>query len=291
MPIYTRSYRNYEGTFRRRNRWLLIVEQELRILVKSKIFQLLCFGAFLHWLARLLQIVAYDVIIQDPNHVLAVVLQQAKFITVNEQTFFDFLRIQGPLVFLTCLFAGSGMICNDFRNNLMEVYFSKPITWRDYALGKSLTLIAIGLSFTALPAFLLVIIHNFLAPGWETLMTTRWWPVEIFAFSLILVVPIALGVLACSSLLQSQNFAGITAFMILVANLVMAGLLAGFLQNENYLLLSIPVSLDRIGQAIFNQPRIVFSLGWGWPLALVTGLSVMCVAIIGRAVRRAECAP
>ncbi len=291
MPVYTRSYRNYEGTFRRRGRWMLIVEQELRILVKGKIFQFLCLGAFLHWLLRLFQVVAYDVIMQDPNHPMAAMLQQAKFLTVNETAFFDFLRIQAPMVFLICLLAGSGMICNDVRNNLMEVYFSKPITWRDYALGKLLSLVFVGLGFTALPAIVLVVLHNLLAPGWETLTTTIWWPVEIAAFSLVIVLPFALGILACSAVMQSQNYAGITAFMILVANGVIAALLAGFLQEENYLLLSYPMSLDRIGQAIFHQSNPVFNLGWGWPMAFVAMVCLLCSVIITRVVRRAECAP
>lgn len=290
MPVYARTYRNYEGTFRRHGRWALVVEQELRILVKGKIFQFLCLAAALHWLLRLFQIVAYDIIIQDPNHPMAPLLQQAKFIIVNEETFFDFLRIQAPLVFLVFVLTGSGMICNDFKNNLMEVYFSKPITWLDYALGKLLTLLIVGLGITAFPAVVLVLQHNLLAPGWETLGATAWWPVQILGFSLVIVLPMALGILACSALLQSQNYAGITAFMILVANGVMAGLLAGFLQSNNYLLLSLPMSLDRIGQAIFNQQRLVFNLGWGWPLAFVTLLSILCTFIIFRKVRRAECA-
>jgi len=291
MPVFTRTYRNYDGTFRRHARWLLIAEQELRILIKGKIFQLLCFGAVLHWLLRLFQIVAYDVIMQDPNHPMAPLLQQAQFIVVNEQTFFDFLRIQAPLVFLTCLLAGSGMICNDFRNNLMEIYFSKPITWRDYAAGKLLTLVIIGLGFTAFPGITLVVLHNMFAPGWETLAATVWWPLQIAAFSLVIVFPIALGILACSALLQSQNYAGITAFMVLAANGVMAGLLAGFLRNENYLLLSFPFSLDRVGQAIFQQHRVVFDLGWGWPLAFIGIICAVSAAIVARVVRRAECAP
>jgi hypothetical protein len=290
MPVFTRTYRNYEGTFRRHARWLLIVEQELRILSKSKIFQLLCFSAFLHWLLRLFQVVSYDIIMQDPNHILAPMLQQVEFIMVKEQSFFDFLRIQAPLVFVVCLFAGSGMICNDLRNNLMEIYFSKPITWKDYLLGKLLSLVLLGLAFTAVPGIVLVVLHNMLAPSWETLSTTFWWPVEIGAFSLLMVLPMALGVLACSALLQSQNYAGITAFMILVANGVMAGLLAGFLGENNYLLLSFPVSLDRVGQAIFHQHHSSFDLGWGWPLAIIVALCLLCTVIIARVARRAECA-
>jgi len=290
MPVYTRTYRHYEGKFQRHARWLLIIEQELRILVKSKIFLVLCFGAFMHFLLRLGQIVSYDIIMQDPNHPLAAPLQQVQFLVVREQSFFDFLRIQTPLVLLVCLYAGSGMICNDFRNNLMEVYFSKPITWRDYALGKVLSLTLIGLAFTAVPGVFLVILHNLLAPGWDTLSTTVWWPFEIFVFSLIIVLPAALGVLACSALLQSQNYAAIAVFMIAVANGALGGLLAAFLRDRNYLIVSFPMAVNRVGQAIFHQQELFFSMHWGWPLGYVLSVCLICLYIVFRRVRRAECA-
>lgn len=290
MPVYTRTYRHYDGEFRRHARWALIVEQELRILVKTKVFLLLCMAAFLHWLVRLIQVISYDVIMQDPNHPAAALLQQAQFIIVREESFFDFLRIQAPLVMLTCLYAGSGMICNDFRNNLMEVYFSKPITWRDYALGKVLSLILIGLAFTAVPGISLVLIHNMLAPGWETITTTLWWPLEILNFSLVLVLPCALGVLACSALLQSQNYAAIAVFMVTVANGVLGGLLAVFLRDENYLVLSFPMTLNRVGQALFNQQHLIFTLHWGWSMLYIVLVCLACILIIFRRVRRAECA-
>lgn len=290
MPVYTRTYRHYDGEFRRHARWLLIVEQELRMLVTAKIFLFLCMGAFLHWLLRLMMIIAYDVIMQDPNHIAAPMLQQAQFLVVREETFFDFLRIQGPLMMLTCLYAGAGMICNDFRNNLMEVYFSKPITWRDYALGKLLSLILIGLAFTAVPGVVLVVLHNLLAPGWDTLSETWWWPVEILLFSLVLVVPTALGILACSALLQSQNYAAIAIFMITVANGVLGGLLAVFLNDTNYLVISFPMTLNRMGQAIFHQQNLLFALHWGWSFLYIVAVCLICVFIIFRRVRRAELA-
>ena len=290
MPVFTRTYRHYHGEFRRHARWALIVEQELRILAKTKIFMFLCMCAFLHFLMRLLQVVSFDIIMQDPNHPAAALLQQAQFIVVKEETFFDFLRIQAPLVMLTCLYAGAGMICNDFRNNLMEVYFSKPITWRDYALGKVLSLILIGLAFTVVPGVLLVVLHNLLAPGWDTFSTTFWWPLEILGFSLVLVIPCALGVLACSALLQSQNYAAIAVFMVAVANGVLGGLLAAFLHDPNYLVVSLAMAMNRVGQTLFNQQELFFTLHWGWSLLYIVLVSLACILVIFRRIRRAECA-
>lgn len=290
MPIYRRTYRSFEGQVQRRFRWVVIVVQELRVLVKSRALLLLTLVALLHCILRLLQVVAYDVIVQDPNNPLAPALRQVRGLVVDSTMFFDFLRLQSSLVFIICIVAGSGMICNDFRNNLMEIYFSKPISWLDYAMGKIATLLLIGLVLTAAPALVLVVLHNLLAPGLDTLRASYWWPPAIVLFSLVILLPCVLGVLAFSALLRSQNLASISVFMVLAANSAMGVLLAGLLQNRNYLIVSFPMAMNRVGQRLFGDPRLVFTLGWGWALLFVAAVCLWALWIIFRHVRRAEIA-
>ena len=58
MPIYVQSYRTYEGQARGRFRWLTMVRQELRVLLKVRTFQVLLVLGYLHGCFRLLQVVA-----------------------------------------------------------------------------------------------------------------------------------------------------------------------------------------------------------------------------------------
>lgn len=290
MPIYKQTYRNYEGRMRHSFRWWIVVQQELSVLAKAKIFMALIFGASIHIILRVLQVVAFDIVIQDPNHPLTPLLQNVQGIMVNERMIFDFIRLQAPVVFIITLYAGAGMICNDFRNNLMEVYFSKPIRWYDYALGKAFALILLGLSLTALPALGLTILHNMLLPGWDLFKETYWWPGAALAFSLTLVLPCALGILACSALLPSQNFAAIAVFMVLIANSGMGGLLATLLQQQNYLLLSFPMAINRVGQHFFGDRRLLFDSHWGWSMLFVALVSLWGAWVVFRKARRAEIA-
>jgi hypothetical protein len=275
-----------------RFRWMVIVEQELRVLVKTRPFLLLVLVAMLHIMVRLLQVVACDVIMQDPNNPLTPLLKTVQGIMVSERMFFDFLWLQGPVLFIVCLYAGSGMICNDVRNNLLEVYFSKPIRWYDYALGKIITLGLIGLCLTAVPGLLLVILHNLLIPGdnWQTLFATYWWPAAILGFSLILILPCVLVILACSALLPSQNFSAIAVVMVLMANSAMGGLLAVLLQERNYLLISFPMAMHRVGQHFFNDRRLIFDLRWEWAMLFVTVVCLWGAWVVFRRARRAEIA-
>ena len=290
MPVYRRTYRNFEGEYRRRFRWWLVFRQELRVLGKFRGFLILMLVAQLHTLLRLLQIVAYDVIMQDPNNVLTPLLSQVQAIVVNQRTFYDYVQLQAPMVLLLCLYAGSGMICNDARNNLLDVYFSKPISWWDYVVGKVTALIFLGFSITGLPAIALVLMHNILRPSVELLNESWWWPGALTVFSLLIVVPCALSILACSSLLRSQGFAAITVFMTIITVSALGGLLANLLRDRDYILLSFPATVYRLGTELFDVPKVRFETGWEISLAYVVGVSVLSFVVVALKVRRSEVA-
>lgn len=288
MPVYEHTYRNYEGVFRHRFRWWIVVEQEFRVLARLRIFKFLVLLSSIQVLLRLVQIVAYDTIVQDPNHPMAAVLSRLEGITVKSSTFFDFINFQTPVMFIILLYAGTGMICNDFRNNLMEIYFSKPLRWHDYLLGKAATLILLGLSVTALPALFLIAEHVILLPSWELAREAVGMASASLLFSLVLVVPTAFAVLACSSLLPGQNYAAITLFMLIVANSSMAGLLSGALRDRAYLGLSYPLAVMRLGQDVFGIRPAMFDMAWHWPFLMLSVTAFICLLIVARRVRRAE---
>lgn len=295
MPIYKRSYRNYEGHFQRRFRWWIVAQQELRILFVYKVFIFLFLLGMFGVLLRFLQILAYDIVVQDVNNPLSPMLKQVDNIAVDKRMFFEFIRMQIPITFLTMLYAGAGMICNDFRNNLMEVYFSKPLNWRDYVMGKCITLILIGFSFTAIPAILLVILHNAFMPSWELLQESWWWPLAILGFSIVVVLPMALTILASSALMRTHGFAAIAIFMIIAANSFTAVTLAFVLRSKEWALLSFPMTQHWVGQQFFDMTRgrrvgPGFDLAWQWSLGYVVLVCLIALAIVAIVVRRAEMA-
>lgn len=296
MPVYKQNYRSYSGETRNHFRWAVIIEQELRLATKHKLLRYLVLVGLIHFILRLLQIIAYDIIMQDPNNPMTQLLLQADFIVVNARTFFDFIRMQAPLVFLAMLVIGSGMVCNDFKNNLMEVYFAKPLNWIDYVAGKLGALILIGSLLTAIPAVLLVLIHNLLLPGWDTLQETWTIPFAILGFSLVITLPAALSILASSSLLKSESFSAAAIFILIVANSFFAGTLASMLRDSNYLIISTPLAMYELGIELFkyNQNRISFNsinVGWQWALLNVTLVTVIAGAIFALRVRKSEVSP
>ena len=165
MPIYEQSYRTFDGATPRQAQWATVATQEWRANTRSRFLIYLFIAGGFHFMARVAQIIIFDLLVGDPNHPLSQVFGSVTFLKIEPKTFLQFLEIQAPLTFFAMLLVGSGMICNDFRNHLMEVYFSKPVTWRDYLLGKLLALVSVGMMLTAVPALLLVLLHNLIDPA------------------------------------------------------------------------------------------------------------------------------
>lgn len=290
MPIYEHTYREYTGTYWQRFRWWIIIQQEVRLLLKSRFFLLTLLVSLLHFILRLLQITAYDIIAQDPNSDLAMFFANIENLEVNELMFFDYLRMQTFIVFLVILFAGSGMICNDVKNNLMEIYFSKPITWIDYALGKVLGLALIGFTHTLFPATILLIMHNLMLPGVETIKDSAPWMLGIIGYSFSVVLPSTLSVLAASALIKSKNFAAVSMLMILIANSTLGITLGQVLKEPNYIIVSFPMAINRIGQHLFGDARLLFQLRYEWSVLYVVVVCIVMLLIILRRVKKAEIA-
>jgi len=285
VPIYAQTYRTFDGEAPGRFRWLVVARQELRILMGQRAFLFIGVAGYLHVCLRLLQLIIVDMMANTGGNMLLNEMRNISAMNVDAEMFFTFLRLQMGVVFLSCIYAGSGAICDDFSNNLMEVYFSKPLNWRDYALGKFTALLAVGLAFTAIPGVLLVALHNLFVPSWATVQETYWWALSIVAFSLVLVVPCVLGVLASSALFASRRFASIAVFMVVVGNLVVGRMLSEMLYKPQVAVIAFPAAVNRIGESLFRQRRIIFNfpVHWAWiyvGVVCAVGLLVVCLKVL-----------
>lgn len=288
MPIYVQSYRSYDGQAKSRFRWWIVVKHELSLVFKTRQFLVLVVLGYLPVLLRVLQIVTFDSLMQNRKNPIVEALRQIQMMTVDASTFLDFIRFQAPVVFLVSIMAGGGMICNDFRNNLVDVYFAKPLNWRDYVLGKVIALGLLGFGFTAIPGMFLWLLHLSLSPTWATLQACYWYPWAILAFSTTLVAPCTLGVLASSALSRNERYASIAVFMLLLGDLVIGRVLPDLVHSSKCAVIALPLALNRVGEVLFASKRAVVDISWTWSLiyaVLVVGIALLVVC---RKARRAE---
>ena len=287
LPIFDRSYRAYDGQLRTGLAWWVIVKQEMRVIFPTRSFLVLLGFCLAHVVLRLLQIVAFDILASNPDSSIAHLVREFP-LKVDSELFYQFLTTQSFLLFGMILYAGAGMICDDVRNNLMEVYFSKPITWVDYTLGKILTLVLLGLGLSAAPAILLVVLHNILAPGWETLEAAIEWPLAISLYSCLIVVPCSLVVLAGSALLKNQRDVTISVVVLVIVSFVLPESVSNIFDNTWIQIASIPGSIFNIGAQLFSVDSEPLDLSPWHSVIVVVSISLLFLGVICRKVHSCE---
>ena len=288
MPVYRQTYRSYEGRVRRHFRWLVVLGQEWRVLADARPFRYLTLLAMLHALLRLLFIIGVSTV--DRETLVSRYLDVMGLASVSQSVLYSFIQMQSSLAFIIMLYAGSGLVCNDLQNNLPEVYFAKPLTWRDYLAGKVATLLAAGLLVTALPACVMVAAHNALAADMQVLRDTWWWAPASVAFSAVIVVPAALTILASSALVKSQRFAAVAVFMLLIASSAMGTRAFTMWSKVENAVLSVPIAINRLGEVILGVHGRTYNVNWLTCALLLGLLSAGALAVLAWKVRRAEMA-
>lgn len=293
MPIYDKGYRAFDGAVKRRMRWMTMVRQEWRIIYKRKIFWLLMAPSILGTIILGVYVYLVDIIASAPNHPWASAAQEfgTSSAVVSGPLFFAFISYMAPFVFLAIILAGGGLISNDFRYNLVDIYFSKPLSWFDYAFGKFMILALIGLGATLLPVCILLLLHISFVPTVETLKAMRWIPFQAAGYSLTIVVPSALCTLASSAFFSSQRFAAITVFMVLFINSIFFSILSELVREQSLMVMAFPVAVTRLGEYFFDPPNPQLAdISPMWSGVLWGVVCVLAAIVVIRKVRKAGAA-
>lgn len=154
MAVYKRGYQRYRGTTSGRwtrmtvlprFAWRRLFQQRLVVLllVVSMIYPIVC--AIFLYLGNNLDLLKGMRLGED----------FMGFIRGNNMFFLAFMRIQAWFsVFLAALI-GPGCIAPDLANNALPLYFSRPITRTEYALGRLSTMLGLLSIVTWIPGLIL----------------------------------------------------------------------------------------------------------------------------------------
>jgi len=121
--------------------------------------------------------------------------------------YFFFTYTQSFLAMIAVAIAGPPLIAKDLRSKAFLVYFSKPIRPWQYLLGKLGTVAFFVFSLTLFPALVLWVVGIALSPDLGTGLATFPILLRIVASSLMIAIPVALVVLALSSLTKDRRIA------------------------------------------------------------------------------------
>jgi ABC-2 type transport system permease protein len=262
MPIHDQGYRRYGGQRVRRGRaWLIIARTGVRTLIGRRQFVGLLLVAWIPFVVRAVQLYA------------AANLPQAAFLAPTPDTFRQFLSQQDVFLFFITVYAGAGLIANDRRANALQIYLSKPLTRTEYVGGKLAILFAFLLFVTWVPALLLLVVQILFAGNFTFLLANLYLFPAITLFSFVQALTVALAMLALSSLSRSGRYVGILYAALLFFTQAIYGVLTAVTGSTRLSWLSVPNSLDQLGNAIFKLP-----VRYDTPVA-VSALTVLAVVI------------
>jgi len=279
MPIYEQGYRRYEarGPLRAIRFWP-ITREALRLLLSKKAFLALLALAWVQLLFRVIQI---WIVTEYP--------QAGRLLPVDGRLFGEFLSVQVGFVLILMVFGGAGLIANDLRTGAILVYLSRPLTRRDYVIGKLSVLACLGLFVTLAPALLLYAVGLALAPELYWKLELWWIAPALVLHSLVLVLPLGLLSLAASSLTRRPIVAGLSFFGLFSGLEMARGVLRQIFDQRWATLLSLQADLRSIGSALFgNTLRRFESVPWHEAALVLALVSLLCLAVLRSRVRAVE---
>lgn len=279
MPIYDQGYRRYEarGPLRTIRFWP-ITREALRLILSRRWFLVLLMVSWVPFLARCIQIF---VVTRWP--------EAGRVLPVDGRLFGQFLGQQLVFNLIVTIFGGAGLVANDLRTGAILVYLSRPLTRRDYVLGKLGVLMFLNLAVTLAPGLLLYALGAGLAPEQFLTWDLAWVPPAIVLYSVLVSLVMSLVALAVSSLSRSARVAGIGFFGLLLGLDLVRNILRVLYRRPETALLSLQGNLEAIGRALFDVPsRAALPLHWMYPTLVLGAVAAGALLILRSRVRAVE---
>jgi hypothetical protein len=278
MPIYDQGYRRHvaRGPLREARFWP-ITREALRLVLAKRAFLGLLAASFLPFVVRAIQIY---VVTRFP--------EAGRMLPIDGQLFGAFLNQQVGFTILLAIFGASGLVANDLRTGAILVYLSRPLTQRDYVLGKLGVPLALTLAVTLVPGLLLYAAGLLLAPE-QYLKAGLWWIAPaVVLHSLAIALSVSLLILAVSSLAKSARVAGL-GFVALFFGLEMVrGILQAGFNRKEAALLSLQANLEALGAALFGMAGRAAAVHWTWSVLVLAAVAAGCLAVLHARVRAVE---
>ena len=283
MPIYEQAYRKYEAREALRQvRFWPITREALRLILAKRAFLGLLVLAWLPFIGFLIYIWALTQFGQAAEGMTSALPK-------GGAVFAQFFKWQMLLGLLLTTFGGAGLVANDLRTGAILVYLSRPLTRRDYVIGKLCVLLAINLFITLVPGLLLYAVAIALAPAqflkWELAwLGTGGGPARDRP-----VLSLSLPALAVSSLSRSARVAGLAFFGLLMGLDIVSGIVGAIGRWPATILFSIQACVNAVGDALLGRARDHAAHGctprwswrrWAWDRLLVLRSRVRAVEIV-----------
>ena len=277
--IYDRGYRRYEGERAGRTSAIAaLFGYSLRRMV----------GIGKRWTAKILPAFLYLVAF---GPILAIIGLRAIF-PIPPDPNGGYADLFGLILIVVLIFAATAapeLLCDDRRQGVLALYFSRVITRGDYLLAKLAALAVLLLSVTALPMLLLFLGNALLDAAPLTYVREHWdVPLRLLALSaLIALFYAAIGLAIAANVDRKGIAAAIFAGVILIGSGVIAAVYNAVTASwRDYLLLLSPGNVGDELTAWLLETRAgspqTSPVNSAWYLVSVLGALLICAVLLYR---------
>ena len=278
MPIYEQAYRKYEARAPLRPvRFWPITREALRLILAKRAFIGLLIAACIPFVVRVVQIY---VVTRFP--------EANRVLPVDGRLFGEFLNQQIVFTVFLSIFGGAGLIANDLRTGAILVYLSRPLTRRDYVLGKLGVLLALNLAVTLVPGLLLYLIGLALAPDLFLKWELAWIGPAVVFQAFLIALSVSLLALAVSALSRSARVAGLGFVGLFIGLEIVRGVLVNIADRPEAHVLSLQNDLRVVGNLIFGITDRGVSVPPAYPPVALVLVALGCLAVLRARVRAVE---
>jgi ABC-2 type transport system permease protein len=198
---------------------------------------------------------------------------------------------QWPFVLLSCVLLGSGLVAEDKRANALELYLSRPVTVRQYLLGKLLTIATFIAAVTVVPALVLILEQvglswgNFPEMGRLLVMVLR----TLAAGALWVAVPSLLVVAASSLTAKARNAAILFMAVVVMLEFVASNILIEIFRKDSFYLLQIGWNIRQLAAYLLgNTTDLLTTVPLWQSAAVLAGWCALCVRLMVARVKPVE---
>lgn len=190
-----------------------------------------------------------------------------------------FHQIMVWFALLSTAWYGSGQFADDRRVGAHQLYFSRPLTRLDYALGKLAVVAFFAACALLLPGLVLCLVATITSPDASFLVEQYDVILETLLYGAVWVLTISLAVLATSSLASRKVFALVGMFAIFVLSFALASLL-GHEIDPRFFAISPIMDIWALGARLFDVRSEAPTPEWTLGLKVLGGYVALFAAVI-----------
>lgn len=281
MPIYEQTYRPWEGALEPNPRtWWVIARTGIQLLMRKGMVVFLFF-AYIPFFIRagiVFIIVRYGDKLE--------IIQKFKGLKIDADFYFNSLSDFWARVFVIfiCIFVGAGLIANDKQFKALSLYFSKPVGFWDYIIGKFLVIGFFVSLITLVPGLLLFLMRVLMAMDSVYLQNYFWIPLSLVGYVIVELLVLGGLILVVSAIFKSTRFAAVF-FLCLI---VFPELIQTILSKIPIIgLTSFLVNIKQFGAVFFGIER-PYGFAPLWAFMVMAAIVALCIFLLKRHVKPTE---